>query len=112
MSGITLPDEGWEYSVVDLSDNTTVVYTGRCMLRRLIITTVMSAHAILVEDTGTNVSGLAASGAVGTNQDCGDLLCLTGITVTPNASSTGIMTVVFKPLHDTANSTQPGPFPR
>ncbi len=102
MSGVTLPDEGWEYSDVDLSDNTTLVYTGRCLLRSLHITVVMSAHTIVVEDTGTAVVGLAASSAVGTNQNCGDLLCLTGITVTPNASSTGKMTVVFKPLHDTA----------
>ena len=111
MSGITLPDEGWLYTAVDLSDNTTAVHVGRALLRRLIVTTVMSAHAILVEDTGTNVAGLAASGAVGTTLDCGDLLCLTGITVTPNASSTGIMTLVYKPLHDTANAS-PGPFPK
>ena len=111
MSGITLTDEGWQYSIVDLSDNTTVVYTGRCLLRSLHITVVMSAHTIVIEDTGTAVVGLAASGAVGTRQDCDDLLCKTGITVTPNAASTGIMTVVFKPLHDTAVA-QPGPFPR
>lgn len=111
MSGQTLQDEGWLYSDVDLSDNTTVVYTGRCMLRSLHITVVMSAHTITVDDTGTPVVGLPASGAVGTNQNCGDLLCLTGITVTPNASSTGKMTVVYKPLHDTANAS-PGPNPK
>ena len=111
MSGITLPDEGWEYSVVDVSDNTTLIYTGRCLLRQMNVVVVLSAHTAVIEDTGTSVAGLAASAAVGTVYQCGDLLCKTGLTFTPNASGTGTVVVVFKPLHDTANAS-PGPNPK
>ena len=112
MSGITLPDEGWQYGIIPVADNTTVVYTGRCLLRSLHVTVALSAHVLLIEDTGTTVAALAASAAAGTNQNCGDMLCLTGITATPNAAATGTVTCVFKPLHDTAASTNPGPFPK
>jgi len=92
----------WLYSSVDLTDNSTVVYTGRCMLRSLIVAADISAHDVVVEDTGTTVAGIAASSAAGTVVDCGDLLCLTGITVDPNDAATGTVTVVYKPVYDTA----------
>lgn len=109
MSGSEDVDSGWQYSIVDVSDNTTLIYTGRCLLGRVFVTVALSAHTAVIEDTGTAVVGLAASSAVGTSINCGDFLCKTGLTFTPNASGTGTVTVVFKPLHDTAKAA---PWPR
>lgn len=92
----------WLYSVVNVADNSTTVHTGKCLLRFAIVHTALSAHDCPIEDTGTTVAALAASSAVGTVLDCGDMLLNTGLTVNPNDSGTGMITIVYKPIHDTA----------
>ena len=91
----------WEYKLVDLSDNgPTTVYASPCLYRGAIVTTVMSAHDILITDDSVNIGALAASSAVGASTNGYDVRVLTKLTVEPNASSTGIITVIYKPYHD------------
>ena len=92
--------DGYLSKVVDLSDDTTLVYTGACRFLGYIVNTVLSAHVVSIEDTGTAIFTLPASKAVsdfipvaGEN----GLDCLVGITITPNASSVGSVTIVYQP---------------
>ena len=94
-------DDGFLYTLVDLSDNgPTTVYAAPCLFRGAMVSTVMSAHDIVITDNSVNLIGMAASSAVGTTVSGFDVRAETNLTVEPNASSTGIIAVVYKPFYD------------
>ena len=90
----------FQYSVVDVSDNSTTVFAGPCILRSVIVHTALSAHAMPIQDDTTVIASLAASSAIGTVLECGDVKLLTSLVVNPDDSGTGMVTVVFAPTHD------------
>ena len=91
----------WLYKLVDLAPNgPTTVYASPCLFRGATVTTAMSAHDILITDDSVNVAALPASSAVGAYVPGFDARIETKLTVEPNASSTGVITVVYKPFHD------------
>jgi len=92
-------DAGWIYQSVDCSTDSTTVYAGPCLLRGVIVSVGLSAHLVLIKDGSTTVAGLAASAAAGTNLNCYDMRLVTSLVVDPDNSSTGTITVVYKPDH-------------
>ena len=53
-------------TVVNISDNTTTIYTGKCIFYGWTVNTALSAHVNLITDGATTVFSTAASAPVGT----------------------------------------------
>ena len=88
-----------EYKVIDVAPSAdTVVFAGECDFIGAIITTILSAHPVAIEDgTGGAVVGqFLATSVVGTKVD-GMGVRVSAITVAGNASSTGTMVVAYRP---------------
>jgi len=66
-----LVHEECEHTVVNMTDNTTTVFTGPCVLLGIHVNITLSANACEIENVaGTSVFTLAASTAAGTNIHC------------------------------------------
>lgn len=93
-------------AVVDLSDDTTAVHVGAGRLLGYIINVALSAHVVSIEDTGTELFSLPVSKAVSDYIPVGGengLEFLVGLTITPNASSTGSVTFVYQPYPESTD---------
>lgn len=91
-----------DYSVVDVSTDSTTVYTGPCIYYGSIVTTVLSAHALPIQDGTTVIDSHAASAAVGTaHLLTHGVRCSTSIVVDPDNAATGIITVFYRPINPT-----------
>jgi hypothetical protein len=88
-----------DYSVVDVSANSTTVYTGPCILYGIYVNTVLSAHALPVQDGSTTVVSLAASTAVGTSILYPGIRFNTSLVVNPDDAATGSVTVAYRPVN-------------
>ena len=91
-----------EYSIVDVSDNSTTVYTGSSMLYGVYVNTVLSAHACPIKDGTTTVVTLPASMAVGEFMVCPGIRFDTSLIVDPDDSATGSIAVVFRTVNPTS----------
>ena len=88
-----------DYAVVSVTDNTTTVYTGPCMLYGIYVNTVLSAHVCPVTDGGTTVVSLVASAAAGTSIQYPGIRFNTSLIVNPNDSGSGSITVAYRPVN-------------
>ena len=90
-----------QYSVVDVADNSTTVFTGPCILYGLVVTTVLSAHDLPVLDGATNtIAAVEASAAVGVTKSYpGGIRCDTSLIVNPNDAGTGRVTVIWRKVN-------------
>ena len=88
---------------VDMTDNTTTVYTGPCVLVGIHVNIALSANACEIEEVaGTSIFTLAASTAAGTNIDCFSMRLDTALIVNPaDAAASGQITVVYRPVNPT-----------
>jgi len=87
---------GCNMTVVDLSvDAGAVIKAIPGLLLGVHVDVVMSAHAVVITDGGVTKITLAASTAAGTNLNFYGARFASDITVTPNASSTGTITVFW-----------------
>lgn len=88
------------YSAQDTSNNVTTIYNGPCVYYGAIVTTALSAHVVLIQDgTGATIDTFAASAAAGTNHLFPVGIRLdTSLVINPDDSSTGNMTVFYRPL--------------
>lgn len=86
------------YAVVDVSDNTTTVYDGPCLLFGVYVNTGLSAHVLPIKDNTTTVVSIAASAAAGTNTTFPGIRFETSLIVDPNDSGTGSVTVAYRPI--------------
>lgn len=93
-----LVHEETQYSVVDVSDNTTTVHDGPAILYGIYVNTVLSNHALPVEDGSTTVVTVVASAAVGTSILYPGIRFETSLIVNPNDAATGSVTVAYRPL--------------
>ena len=91
-----------EYSVVDVSDNSTTVYTGQSVVYGVYVNTVLSAHSLPIKDGTTTVVTLAASSAVGTYIVLPGVRFDTSLIVDPNDSATGSVTVFYRTVNPTS----------
>ena len=85
-----------DYAIVDASDNSTTVHTGRCRLYGVQVTTALSAHACPIQDGSNVIGSLAASSAIGTLHEYPGVVCNTSLVVNPDDSATGILVVYYK----------------
>jgi hypothetical protein len=84
-------------TVVDVSANSTTVYTGAGRLWCVHVSTVLSAHACPIQDNATVIASLAASSAVGTTLNFeGGMPFATSLIVNPDDAATGTITVVYE----------------
>ena len=90
--------QGVQYTVVDVSTNSTTVSAAPAIFYSIHVNTVLSAHALPVLDGSATIANLAASAAVGTNLVTIGVPCLTSLIVDPNDAATGAVTVVWAPL--------------
>ena len=88
-----------DYAVVSVTDNTTTVYTGPCMLTGIYVNTTLSAHVCPVTDGATTVVSIAASAAAGTSIQYPGISFGTSLIVNPNDSGTGSITVAYRPVN-------------
>jgi hypothetical protein len=88
----------FDTDVVDLSDNSTTVYTSRCLVRSVYVNTDTSAHAILIKDGATTVFTIPASTPAGIRFVLGDAHFKTSLVVDPDDSATGSITITYKPV--------------
>ncbi len=88
-----------DYLVVDVADNSTTVYTGPCMLYGIYVNTVLSAHAVPIQDGTTAVITLIASLAAGTNLEFPGIRFEESLIVDPNDAGTGNITVIYRPVN-------------
>ena len=94
-----LVQEQCDYAVVDVSDNSTTVYTGACMLYGVYVNTVLSAHTCPIKDGTTSVVTLVASAAAGTSILYPGIKFNTSLIVDPNDSGTGSIVVAYRPVN-------------
>jgi hypothetical protein len=90
----------WQYTVVDVADNSTTVYSGPCIVKAMWVQTVLSAHVCPILDGAVPINSFAASAAVGTEIDFHGVKFVTSLIVDPNDSGTGKIIVVWKANHD------------
>ncbi len=91
-----LVHEECEYAVVSVTDDTTTVFTGPCILYGAYVNTVLSAQALPIKDGTTTVVSLVASAAVGTSILYPGLRFNTSLIVDPDNAGTGSVTVAFR----------------
>lgn len=91
-----------DYAVVNLADDSTTVYSGPCIYYGFIVTTVLSAHAIDILDGANVIDGAVASTADATRALLPiGIRCRTSLIVDPDNSSTGVITVLYRPINPT-----------
>lgn len=91
-----------DYAVVDVADNSTTVYTGPCIYYGSVVTTVLSAHALPIQDGSNVIDSHVASAAVGTAHLFNHgVRCATSLVVDPNDAATGRITVFYRPMNPT-----------
>lgn len=87
-------------AIVDLSTDSTTITDEPALLRGVFIQTANSAQACPIKNgaSGSTTFTIPASAAGGVWFECGDTRMESGITVDPDNSATGTVTVVWKPL--------------
>jgi len=87
------------YSVQDVSNNVTTIYGHPCIYYGAVVTTVLSAAVVVIQDGSAVIDAFAASSAVGTGHFLpAGIRCDTSLVINPDDASTGIMTVYYRPL--------------
>jgi hypothetical protein len=90
---------GCEWLEVNLATATPVVLCAvPCVFLGFYVGVVMSAHAVTIGDDVTVKQTMPASLAAGVQFTPPPLKCLTNLTITPNASSTGKVTFMWRVL--------------
>jgi len=87
-----------EHTVVNMTDNTTTVYTGSCYLVAIYVNIVLSANACEVENVaGTSVATLVASLAAATMLDFHGLHFPDALIINPaDAAASGQILVMWR----------------
>jgi hypothetical protein len=85
-----------KYAVVDVANNSTTVCVNPCRVWGIFVNTVLSAHALPIQDNTTAVITLAASTAANTNIVLPGIYFATSLIVDPNDAATGNITVMYE----------------
>lgn len=86
------------YSVVNVADNSTTVYTGKVVVIGAVVNTALSAHTLPIKDDTTTVFTLPASAAAGAFYSFYDTVFNTSLVVDPDDAATGNVTLVYRPV--------------
>jgi hypothetical protein len=86
-------------SVQDTSVNgPTVIYAGPCLLVGVYVNTVLSAHTVIFKDNTVDKITLPASLAAGSERTFHGARFETSLVIDPDDSSTGNLTVFYRPI--------------
>lgn len=94
---LSTSNECWPVTVDTATDSTTV-YNGPAVLQYAYVNTVLSAHTVLLVDGSTTKLTLPASMAAGSSPNIAGTMFRASLVVDPDNSSTGNITVCFRPL--------------
>lgn len=101
-SGLTEVTSGVHFesigTTVDTSADSTTVYNGPAILLGIYVNTVLSAHTVVISDAAVAKVTLPASLAAGTNLAFPGIRFTTSLVVDPDNSSTGNITIMYRPL--------------
>src|SRR5688572_9387863 len=86
------------YATNDVSTDSTTIYNGPALLFGIYVNTVLSAHTVVIQDNATAVITLPASLAAGTNLAFPGIRFETSLVCNPNDSSTGNITIMYRPI--------------
>jgi hypothetical protein len=88
----------WTYTSVDLSTDSTTIYTGKCYVAAIHVTVGLSAHLTLIKDNATTVLALASGAAAGVtiNMPPDGVEFGTSLIVDPDNAGTGTITVIWR----------------
>lgn len=89
--------ECWPVTV-NTADDSTTVYNGPAIVQYAYVNTALSAHTVLLVDGSTTKITLPASMAAGSSPNIAGTMFRTTLVVDPDNSSTGNITVCFRPL--------------
>jgi hypothetical protein len=86
-------------SVQDVvNDGPTTIHNGPALLFGVYVSTVLSAHTVLLKDATDSKITLPASLAAGSNLNFYGARFETSLIISPNASSTGVVVVFYRPI--------------
>lgn len=86
----------WKIKTVDLAVNSTVVESVPCLVQGVYINTALSAHACPIKDGTTGQQfDIPASASAGTLYDFGECRFLENLTVDPDDTATGSITISY-----------------
>jgi hypothetical protein len=88
------------YAVVDLSTDSTTVFSRACLLRAVYINTVLSNHVCLIKDGAAVAIRIPAEATAGSKIDFGDMRLETSLVVDPDDAATGEILIVYKPIEE------------
>lgn len=88
--------EEWDYASVDLADNSTAIAAAPVLLKGWEVTTAASAHACPIKDGSNTITVVPASSAVGAFRDFLEPIRMDSLTVDPDDSATGNITVFYR----------------
>lgn len=86
------------YSVVNVEDNSTTVYSGPCLLFGVYVNEDLSAHALPIKDNSTTVVTLPASWGAGNFAHFPGIRFETSLVVDPDDSGDGSIVVAYRPI--------------
>lgn len=84
------------YSVVDLTDNSTIVTTSTAHVHGVFLNSTLTA-ACVIQDNATAVFTIPSAAAAGTYIDLFGALFVENLVVNPGDSETGSLTIVYTP---------------
>ena len=88
----------WAATAIDTATDSTTVYDGPCLCAGVYVNTVLSAHTVVLKDSATSKVTLPVSLAAGTMLNFPPFICETSLVLDPDNSSTGNVTVFWRPL--------------
>ena len=85
----------FDYSVVDLADNSTTVVNGQCVVRGIFVNT-RPSYALPIKDGSTTVFTVPAAVSDGEWIPLGDAHFRTSLVVDPDNADVGSITIIYK----------------
>lgn len=85
-------------AVVNVEDNSTTVYAGKCYLFGVYVNTALSDHALEIKNGTTTLVTIPAEAAAGSHFSFPGILFDTSLIVDPDNSATGSITVAYAPV--------------
>ena len=95
-----MPEKEWKYANVDLSTDITTITAVPCLVKCAVVTSVTSAHVVLVKDATNQVFALPASSAAGYTIDVFGVRFESSLIVDPDNAGTGKVSIYYRLLRE------------
>lgn len=88
-----------DMATVSVSDDTTTVFTGPCIVYGVYVDTVLSPHVLVIQDGSTPVLKIPASTAAGTFIEFPGIQFNTSLIVNPNDAASGVISIDYRTVN-------------